>query len=100
MTAMPAMNCTFITTSSLNGRRSAPVVVDDLDVVPVRIEHERAVVALVVDRALARRAVVLVARRERRGVEGAHRGVLTRGAREVDVLRQRPGGPGARWAVE
>jgi hypothetical protein len=37
-------------------------VIDDLDVVPVRVEHERAVVARVVDRALARRAVVLVAR--------------------------------------
>ena len=39
------------------------VVIDDLDVVPVGVEHERAVVARVVDRALARRAVVLVARR-------------------------------------
>src|SRR4051795_6989453 len=72
------------------GRGSAPVVVDDLDVVPVRVEHERAVVAGVVDRALARRAVVLVARRQRGGVERAHRGVLARGEREVDVLRKRP----------
>src|SRR5918994_5458051 len=70
--------------------RSSPVVVDDLDVVPVRVEHERAVVARVVDRALARRAVVLVARRERGGVERAHRGVLARGKRELDVLRERP----------
>jgi hypothetical protein len=31
-------------------------VIDNLDVVPVRVEHERAVVARVVDRALARRA--------------------------------------------
>jgi hypothetical protein len=29
-------------------------VVDDLDVVPVRVEHERTVVARVLDRALAR----------------------------------------------
>ena len=29
----------------LVGHGSAPVVVDDLDVVPVRVEHERAVVA-------------------------------------------------------
>src|SRR4051794_34834812 len=71
-------------------RGSAPVVVDDLDVVPVRVEHERAVVARVVDRALARRAVVLVARRERSGVERAHRGVLARWKREVDVLGERP----------
>src|SRR5688500_9033975 len=53
--------------------RSSPVVIDDLDVVPVRVYHERAVVARVVDRALARLAVVLVARRERGGVERAHR---------------------------
>src|SRR3954451_7023155 len=77
-------------------RGSAPVVVDDLDVVPVRVEHERAVVARVIGRALARRAVVLVARRERSGVERAHRGVLARGEREVDVLRERPGVPGGR----
>ena len=50
---------------------AALVVADDLDVVAVRVEHERAVVARVVDRALARRAVVLVARRERGGVERA-----------------------------
>src|SRR3954454_19000177 len=60
-------------------RGSAPVVVDDLDVVPVRVEHERAVVARVIHGALARRAVVLVARRERGGVEPAHPGVLARG---------------------
>src|SRR4051795_2642047 len=80
-------------------RGSAPVVVDDLDVVPVRVEHERAVVARVVDRALARRAVVLVARRERGGVERAHRGVLARGEREVDGLRERPLVPDEREAV-
>jgi hypothetical protein len=64
--------------------------VDDLDVVPVGVEHERAVVARVVDRPLARRAVVLVARGERGGAEGAHRGVLARGEREVEVLSGRP----------
>jgi hypothetical protein len=36
--------------SAAVGHGSAPVVVDDLDVVPVRVEHERAVVARVVDR--------------------------------------------------
>src|SRR5437899_5921573 len=83
----------------LVGHGSAPVVVDDLDVVPVRVEHERAVVARVVDRALAGRAVVLVARRERGGVERAHRGVLAGGEREVDVLRERPLVPDEREAV-
>src|SRR5919108_6420759 len=70
----------------LIGPGSAAVVVDDLDVVPVRVEHERAVVARVVNRALAGRALVLVARGERGSVERAHRGVLARGEREVDVL--------------
>jgi hypothetical protein len=53
-------------------------VVDDLDVVPVRVEHERAVVARVVGRALARRAGVLVAGGECGSVKRAHRGVLAR----------------------
>jgi hypothetical protein len=43
-------------------------VADDLDVAPVGVEHERAVVAGVVD-ALARHAVVGVAGRRRRRVE-------------------------------
>jgi hypothetical protein len=63
---------------------------DDLDVVPARVEHERAVVARVVDGALARWAVVLVARRQRRGVKRAHRGVLARREREVNVLGEPP----------
>src|SRR5215208_5034541 len=52
-----------------------------------------------VDRALARLAVVLVARRERSGVERAHRGVVGRGEREMDVLRERPLVPDEREAV-
>src|SRR4051794_33022072 len=81
-------------------RHGSPlVVVDDLDVVPIRVEHEGAVVARVIDRALARGSVVLVPRRERGGVEGAHRGVLLRGEREVDVLRERPLVPDEREAV-
>src|SRR4051794_26435458 len=56
-----------------DGRRrrpcgSAVVVVDDLDVVPVRVQDERAVVARVVDGALAGTAVVLVSRCESGGV--------------------------------
>jgi len=69
---------------------SVPVVLDDLDFVPVRVEHERAVVARVVDGALAWRAVVLVARRERGGVERAYSGLLARRERKVDVLSERP----------
>jgi hypothetical protein len=44
-------------------------VVDDLDVVPVGIEDERAVVARVVHGALAGPAVVLVSGGERGGVK-------------------------------
>ena len=64
-------------------------MVDELDVVAVRVEYERAVVARVVLGALAGGAVVLVARGERGGVEGPHRGVRVRGEREVDVLGKR-----------
>ena len=70
-------------------RRSA-VVVDDLDVVPVGVQDERAVVARVVDGALAGTAVVLVARGESGGVERPHGRVVLRREREMDVLRQRP----------
>src|SRR4051795_1763284 len=77
------------------GRGSAPVVVDDLDVVPVRVKHERAVVARVVDRALARRAVVLVARRDR----AAWNARTAASSREVHVLRERPLVPDEREAV-
>jgi len=57
----------------------------------VGVEHERAVAPRVVDGALARGAVVLVARGERGGVEGPHRGVRVRvrGEGEVDVLGER-----------
>src|SRR3954470_10757049 len=70
--------------------RSSAVVVDHLDVVPVGIQDERPVVARVVDGALARTAVVLVARGERRGVERPHGRVVPRREREVDMLRERP----------
>jgi hypothetical protein len=46
---------------ALVGHKSAKVVVDDLDVVPIRIEHKRAVVARVVHHPLPRSAVVGVA---------------------------------------
>jgi hypothetical protein len=64
-------------------------VVDDLDVVTIRIEHERPVVARVVDGALAGHAVVPVARGERGSVEGPHGGVRVRGERQMDVLGER-----------
>src|ERR687898_1555008 len=63
------------------------VVVDDLDVVPVGVQDERAVVAGVVDGALAGIAVVLVARGERSGVERPDGRVVVRREREVHVLR-------------
>ena len=72
------------------GIRGSAVVVDDLDVVPVGVEDEGAVVAGVVDRALAWRAVVRVARGERGRVERAHGRVVGGGEGEVDVLGQRP----------
>src|SRR5436190_14619923 len=71
-------------------RRRSAIVVDDLDVVPVGVEDERAVVARVVDGALAGPAVVRVSGGERGGVERPHRGVVPGGEGEVDVLRERP----------
>ena len=65
-------------------RDASAVVVDDLDVVPVGVQDERAVVARVVDGALAGTAVVLVARGERGGVERPHGRVVLRREREVD----------------
>src|SRR3954470_3822436 len=67
------------------------VVTDDLDVVAVGVEDERAVVAGVVDRPLTRCAVVAVARAGGRGVEPVNRRVVA-GERDMDVL----GRPGAR----
>src|SRR6476619_4286712 len=66
------------------------IVVDDLDVVAIRVEHEGAVVPGVVHGALAGPTVVLIARGERRGVEVPHRGVRVRWEGEVDVLGERP----------
>ena len=51
----------------------SPVVVDHLDVVAVRVEHERAVVARVVDRPFAGRAVVAIAGLEGGAVERVDR---------------------------
>src|SRR5688572_33510396 len=81
---------TLIETISMASDLGAAVVVDDLDVVPVGVQDERAVVAGVVHGTLPRTAVVLVAGGERGGVERAHRGVLAGGEGEVDVLRERP----------
>jgi hypothetical protein len=67
-------------------------VVDGLDVVAVRIEDERPVVAGVVDGALTGRAVVRVARVDRGSVEGVDRLVRVDAEREVDVLGQRLAG--------
>jgi hypothetical protein len=63
-------------------------VVDDLDVVAVGVQDERAVVAGVVDEALAGPAVVLVARGDAGGVERADGGVLGRGEGEAAARRR------------
>src|SRR4051794_4415338 len=65
---------------------SSAVVVDDLDVVPVGVQDERAVVARVVDGALAGTAVVLVPRGQRGGVERPHGRVVLGRECKVDVL--------------
>src|SRR4029077_2761032 len=77
-------------TKALAALPGSAVVVDDLDVVPVGVQDERAVVARVVDGALTGTAVVLVARGERGGVERPHGRVVLRPEREVDALRERP----------
>src|SRR5690348_11809453 len=69
--------------------RSDSVVEHRLDVVAVRVEDEGAVIALVVDRPLARRAVVAVARLDRGSVERVDLLPALRGERDVDVLAQR-----------
>jgi hypothetical protein len=62
------------------------VLVDDLDVVCVGVEHEGAVVPGVLDGALAGRAVVAVSGRKRGAVKGPHDAVVVGGKGEVDVL--------------
>ena len=63
-------------------------MVDDLDVVPIGIEDEGAVVPRVVA-PLARRAVVAVTGCGELAVEGVDRGVVVRLERDVEVLRRR-----------
>jgi hypothetical protein len=65
---------------------SAPVVIDDLDIVPVGVEHERAVIAGVVDLSLARSTVVRIARGEGSTVKGVNRFVVRRRERNVKRL--------------
>ena len=65
------------------------VVADDLDVVAVGIEHERAVVAGVVLGPLPGSAVVAVAGSCRGLVEGIDGGVIAGAERHVEVLRRR-----------
>src|SRR5262245_13786384 len=69
------------------GRLTA-VVEDGLDVVPIGVEHEGRVVALVI-LPLARRAVVAIALLDRNSVELLYFGTVSRGERDVDVLAQR-----------
>jgi hypothetical protein len=66
------------------------VVIDNLDVVVVGIEHERGVVARVVGRALARLAVAAIPGGDGDGVEPAHR-LLVATERQVKVRRRLSG---------
>src|SRR5580704_1126152 len=81
------------TIGALHGR-----VADGFDVVPVRIEDERAVVVWVVKRARARGSVVLRTCRDPGGIEGVHRRTVFGGERNVRGRRARPvgGGPEVR----
>src|SRR5581483_10568602 len=77
----------------------SPVVVDGLDVVAVRVEHEGTVVAAVVDGPLARLTVVAVARRHGHAVKLAH-GLIVGGVKsDVDVLRRLAAHQGQRTIV-
>ena len=67
-------------------------VEDRLDVVAVRVEHERRVVARVVARPRARGAVVGAPGRERGGVEGIDRRPVGRGEGECTARSGRPPG--------
>src|SRR5687768_9282094 len=67
-------------------RAWSSVVVHDLDVVPVRVEHEGGVIARVVDGSLAGGAVVAVAGRGGVAMEAVDRLVVRRREREMDVL--------------
>jgi hypothetical protein len=67
---------------------SRTVVVDELDVVPIRVEHECTVVARVVDRALSRRPVVPVAGFDEGAMELVHCGVPVDREGDVNVLRR------------
>src|SRR5438105_10925536 len=85
--------------SSLSGsygtlRSLAAVVVHDLDVVAVGIEHEGAVVAWVVVRALAGSTVVAVPGLDGCAVKCVNGCIVAGGKRHVDVLRRRPADDG------
>ena len=67
------------------GAASVPVVIDDLDVVPIGVEHEGTVVAGVVDLPFARGAVVGVTGREGGAVKRVDG--LVSGRRERNVKR-------------
>src|SRR5919106_3787402 len=70
--------------------RRLAVVVHGLDVVPVRFENVRAVVAGVIAPALSRRAVVTVPGGERAAVELARSRVVGNGKGEMHVLARLP----------
>src|SRR6266542_4808200 len=69
----------------------SPIVVDNLDVVAVRVEDECPVVPRVIDRPLAGPAVVPVAGSRRDAVELVHDRVVAGRERHVDMLRRLAG---------
>src|SRR5690242_5495116 len=81
--------CSSVSESKATARSLAPVVADDLDVVAVGVENERAVVAGVVA-PLSRLAVVAIARGDEGSVELVHRRVVRGAEGEVHVLGRRP----------
>src|SRR5215211_4559528 len=81
--------CSSVSGSTDIARSLVPVVVYGLDVVAVGVEHERAVIADVVDRPFSGRAVVFVAGRDGDAVERVHGRVVGHAEREVQMLRPR-----------
>src|SRR5215210_2030619 len=97
-TAVPSRSLATRREAPETGRSARAAVVHHLDVVAVRVEHVRAVVAGVVVRTFAGAAAVAVAGRGCRPVEGVDAGVVGGRERHVDVLRrpslpQREGAP-------
>src|SRR3954463_13806245 len=82
--------------SPRSSRASSAIVVHQLDVVAVGVEDEGAVVALVVDEPLARRAVVAIGGVDGDAVELLHGSIVARAEGQMKVLGRRPVDEGER----